>query len=236
MERSGHHWKGKWCLAFHEEPPAITGVSYKHWSFEELLYFPSASCCDDSTLEVIGPLSNFCLLKATVEIYRQSRWIKKSYLPCNMIINLQRGLSLWSVYELWETNVGLLSVNMTNIHKVHLSSTGYSFLSSLKETFHKVSYCQRLISIYETKDLWTYSLISLIYQRSRNYILGWWWTDVEALCIDMLARLVLLRLSWNEGQFETMGQTYNMGCHNSWKKISKLGYTFILQSNTHFCV
>lgn len=120
LTHCGTQWlplKRKWWGAPPIEPPAITGVINWLWCFRELFCLVSASHCDYSTSKVAGPHANFCLSKATLEIYATPNLSKSSFLSCiNKIINLQRGLSLWHVYELWETNAGLLSISMTKFY------------------------------------------------------------------------------------------------------------------------
>lgn len=116
--------------------------------------FALASHHDDSASQVTGHFQAFVSKKAPLEVYMPSSIYQSSSLSCfNKFPNLQRHLSLWSVYELQETNAGLLSINMTNIlfTKMHLSSTRNTPFIFKRDTICKINCCQRLISVYKNK-------------------------------------------------------------------------------------
>lgn len=122
---SGHRCRRKWCVSFQVEPPAITGV-VKELGASERYCGSLQPATVMAAPQRCWPPQTLSLKSCIRNVYSTFNVSKSLFLSCfNKIISLQRGLSLWSVYELWETNVGLLSVNATNIllTKMHLSST-----------------------------------------------------------------------------------------------------------------
>lgn len=90
--------KRKVVVSFQESHLLSQVLSTSLGASESHCIIASASHCDKSLSEVPGPLSNFCLWKATLEMYIPPPISKSLYVSCfNKIVSLQGNLCLWSV-------------------------------------------------------------------------------------------------------------------------------------------